>query len=92
MDSRSADSGTPCAGSKYANYFEIGHNELEFVLEFGERFSEGEAARVHTRIVTNPTYARLLCRTIEEALREYDRERQSLGDDGKPGSEDDGEL
>ncbi len=58
----------PPAVGRYANYFKVGCNAFEVVLEFGERFSD-EAARLHTRIVTNPLYARALLATLDDSLR-----------------------
>lgn len=40
--------------ARYANYFEIGHNAAEFVLDFGQAYSPAKERRLHTRIVTSP--------------------------------------
>lgn len=58
---------------RYANAFQVGFNAFELVVEFGESFSRGEAAQVHTRIVTNPIFAQALLRTLSDSLREYER-------------------
>jgi hypothetical protein len=64
--------------SLYANYFEVGHTALEFVLDFGQSYANGETS-CHTRIVTSPTYARALLETLTEAFEAYDRH---FGNDG----------
>jgi Protein of unknown function (DUF3467) len=42
----------------YANFFQIGHNAFEFLIEFGQQ--EGEQAAIHTRIYVSPQHARIL--------------------------------
>jgi hypothetical protein len=56
---------------RYANLFRVGFNAFELVIEFGERFSDGERARIHTRVVTNPVFARDLVESLKAALAEY---------------------
>jgi hypothetical protein len=58
----------------YANYFEVGHTAIEFVIDFGQRYEGSGAAPCHTRIVTSPMYAEALRRTLDDALEQY-RER-----------------
>jgi len=55
----------------YANYFEVGHTALEFIIDFGQRYEGKGASPCHTRIVTSPLYAEALRRTLDEALAEY---------------------
>ena len=44
---------------RYANYFRIGHNACEFVLDFGQVYeAEYVESKLHTRIVTSPVYAK----------------------------------
>ena len=57
---------------RYANYFKVGHNAFEVVLEFGERFTDAQGAQLHTRIVTNPIYAQALLATLLDSLRQYE--------------------
>lgn len=59
---------------KYANYFQIGENALEFVIEFGQLYSDEPAPLIHTRIITSPTYAVQLLSLIEDALRQYEEQ------------------
>jgi hypothetical protein len=56
---------------RYANVFRVGFNAFEVVIEFGEQFSDSEEARVHTRIVTNPMFARGLIDSLNDALARY---------------------
>jgi Protein of unknown function (DUF3467) len=67
---------SPHVASKglYANYFEVGHTALEFVVDFGQRYEGKGATPCHTRIVMSPLYAEELLRTLSESLAQY-RER-----------------
>jgi len=58
---------------KYANYFRIGHNAFEFILEFAQLYSDPAMERVHTRIVTSPAYAKELLGVLNQAMTEYER-------------------
>jgi hypothetical protein len=61
---------------RYANWFEIGHNEFEFILDFGQHYAGGEPdpARVqrHTRIVTTPVYAKALLGLLGDVVGRYE--------------------
>ena len=52
--------------ARYANYFQIGYNAFEFLLEFGQR--EG---RIHTSIYLSPQHAKMLSDLLLGALKEY---------------------
>jgi hypothetical protein len=79
----SADDRDECqsymAIGRYANYFKIGYNAFEVVLEFGEKFSDADGAQMHTRIVTNPIYAQALLGTLNDALHQFDRSAVAAG-------------
>jgi hypothetical protein len=51
---------------QYANYFKIGYNAYEFVIDFGQYYSESEDAHIQTRIVTSPAYAKALLNTLQD--------------------------
>jgi hypothetical protein len=56
--------------AKYANYFRVGFNAFEFLLEFGQQ--EG---RIHTSIYVNPQHARKLCDLLQGALEVYEEDQ-----------------
>jgi hypothetical protein len=72
---------------RYVNYFEIGHNACEFILDFGQLFSEDQEAGIHTRLVTNPAYARELAAVLNGALSQYEQNYGSLPDRAESGKE-----
>jgi hypothetical protein len=57
---------------RYANYFEVGHNALEFVLDFGQKYCDGLEERIHSRIVTGPSYAKEFLRVLEKSISRYE--------------------
>ncbi|MBV8866758.1 MAG: DUF3467 domain-containing protein [Acidobacteriaceae bacterium] len=54
--------------ARYANFFQVGHNAYEFLLEFGQRDAD-----IHTRIYLSPQHARMLSDLLLSALEEHSR-------------------
>lgn len=44
---------------RYANYFKVGFNDYEVVIDFGQHHGEEEAV-MHTRIILSPVYLEAL--------------------------------
>jgi hypothetical protein len=63
--------------ARYANYFQVGHNAFEVVVEFGQHYEGNSPPQMHTRIVTAPICAKTLLDLLQTALAEYER---SFGD------------
>lgn len=59
----------PPLEGRYANYFKVGYNSFEVVLEFGQLYEGEEVARMHTRVVTGSVYAKRLLETLRQALQ-----------------------
>lgn len=61
--------GDPCAvEGRYANYFEVGSNHFELVIDCGQFYAGCSAPIMHTRIITSPAYAHGLIESLTEAL------------------------
>jgi hypothetical protein len=58
---------------RYTNYFSIGHNALEFVVDFGEMYN-GRRERMHSRIVMNPSYAKELLRVLSDSIHSHEEQ------------------
>lgn len=71
----SIETGDPEA--KYANYFRVGHNVYEFVVDCGQ--AHGERVTIHSRIVMAPGYVRELLKVLHQAIGEYEDRFGSLG-------------
>lgn len=57
--------------AEYANLFQIGHNQIEMVIDFGYGYDEQQAL-LHTRIIMSPLYAKVLLGLLRESLEEYE--------------------
>lgn len=58
---------------RYANQFKVGHNFFEFVIDFGQSYGEDGAVKYHTRMVTNPVYAKSLLKLLAESVSQYEQ-------------------
>jgi hypothetical protein len=80
----------PQSGSElegqYANYFRVGYNAVEFVLDFGQFYLDENRPRLHTRIVTSPVYAKALGETIRDSLSDYERAHGAIPEAGETGA------
>ena len=59
---------------RYANYFTLGFDRDEFLLDFGQSFSEEATPDYYVRVITTPGYAQILQRMLGESLLEYEKE------------------
>ncbi len=58
---------------RYANFFNIGHNAFEVILEFGQFFEGNKQPHMHTRILMSPVYARTFQNLLRESLLKYEQ-------------------
>lgn len=65
------DNGEP--NGRYANYFKVGHNAFEFVFDFGQIYTQGRPAPLHTRIITTPVYAKSLLGLLQESIDQHEQ-------------------
>lgn len=63
---------------KYANDLRIGHNLIEFIIDFGQHY-EGQATVYHTRIITTPVSMSEFVATMLEALEAHRQRAQRAG-------------
>lgn len=57
---------------RYANYFKVGHNAYEFIIDFGQYDAENEEAELYTRIIANPTYTKELLSLLSDSMNRYE--------------------
>ena len=69
--------GSQMLEGRYANYFKIGYNAFEFVIEFGQYYSENEEAELYSRIITSPTYAKELLRILADSVSQYKKKYEN---------------
>jgi hypothetical protein len=62
-----------CLEGRYANYFKVGHNAYEFVIDFGQAYEDdARKERIHSRIITSPVYAKGLLETLRDAIEQHE--------------------
>lgn len=68
--------------ARYANHFEVGHNEFEFIFDFdqfhverlGTASAQPEPQLRIVRIVMGPPFAKSLLDTLTRAVHEYEQQ------------------
>lgn len=78
----------PVAPAVYVNYFEVGHNPFEFLLDLGQFHpgaidSEGRVS-IHTRIALAPPYAKMFSDLLARAVQEHESEHGAIALIGQP--------
>lgn len=68
----------PPITASYANYFEVGHNAFEFLIDFGQIDPCSGTFHVGTRIAVGPTHAKLLCRLLERAVSRHETQYEPI--------------
>lgn len=58
---------------RYANFFKIGQNAFEFILEFIQFYPDDEREHLHTRIITSPIYAKLFLKMLQKSIEKYEK-------------------
>lgn len=64
--------------ARYANFFEVGHNAYEFLIEFGQYQPKAENVQVQSRIVTGPVFAKLLLSILTKAVAQFEEEHGTI--------------
>ena len=59
---------------KYSNYFKVGHNAFEIVIDFGQYYTGEPKPQIHTRIITTPPFGLAFLTILKKTLREFERE------------------
>lgn len=57
---------------RYANYFNVGHNSAEFILDFGQSYGDNDQARIHSRIVMSPVHSKILWQVLRDSILQYE--------------------
>ncbi|MEO8752543.1 MAG: DUF3467 domain-containing protein [Casimicrobiaceae bacterium] len=68
----------------YANYFEVGHNAFEFLIDFSQFQPDTQTVRMHSRIVTGPVHAKLLAQLLAGAVARFESEHGEIADLASP--------
>jgi hypothetical protein len=81
MDSeqRSGQTSNPPEG-RYANYFKIGQNAFELIIDCGQYYGDNQEPQLHTRIIMSPAYGKALCKTLQNSLEEHEKTYGRIGE------------
>ncbi len=63
---------------RYANCFQIGQNEFEFLIDFGQSHCENGVENYHTRIIFSPFYVTVLLKLLQKSVKQYEDSFGSL--------------
>ena len=66
--------------ARYVNYFEVSHNAVEFLLDFGQYQPEADSVSVHSRMAFGPTHAKLLVAMLSRAMLEFETQHGPVTD------------
>jgi len=66
---------------RYANYFKVGQNAFEFLIDFGQFYHNSGKEHFHTRIISSPYYANVLLKILQEAMDRYEKEFGPISDE-----------
>ena len=71
---------------RYANYFNIGHNAFEFLIDCSQFYPGNKKVQLHTRIITSPMCAKALLQTLRESIERYEQTFGVLPEDCEEGT------
>jgi hypothetical protein len=66
------DPGRPPLQGHYANYFQAGYNQAEFVIDCGQLFEGDVGVLMHTRLIVGPLYAKALVEILSRSVAAYE--------------------
>jgi hypothetical protein len=64
---------------RYANYFKIGYNAFELIIDFGQCYADNEEPQLHTRIITSPAYGKAILAMLRDSLEEFEKSYGPIG-------------
>ena len=66
---------------QYTNYFKVGFNAFEFVIDFGQYYEDQEKPQFGTRMVTSPQYAKELVKILIDSIESFERTHRIISDE-----------
>lgn len=64
----------------YANYFEVGHNAFEFLIDFGQVDPQSGDVNFSSRIAVGPAQAKIFASLMEDAVRQFEDQHGAIPD------------
>ncbi len=73
--------------ASYANYFEVGHNAFEFLIDSGQVEPQSGEIQLISRIAFSPVHAKLLSQLLSQAITQFEAAFHAIPDLGEPEAE-----
>lgn len=64
----------------YANYFEVGHNAFEFLLDAGQVEPQSGEIQLMNRIAVSPVHAKLLAHLLNQSIAQFESAHHDIPD------------
>lgn len=64
----------------YANYFEVGHNAFEFLIDAGQVEPQSGDVQLLSRTALSPVHAKLLARLLNQSIARFERDHHEIPD------------
>ena len=64
----------------YANYFEVGHNAFEFLLDAGQVEPQSGDVQLMSRIAVSPVHAKLLATLLNQSIAQFELAHHDIPD------------
>lgn len=65
----------------YSNYLKVGQNAFEFLLDFGQMYTDEGQPQFHARIITTPVYAKAFLKVLKDCIDHYERNFGTIVED-----------
>ena len=62
----------------YANYFEVGHNAFEFLIDFGQIDPQTGEVHINSRLALGPTHAKLFANLLHGSVSKFEEEHGAI--------------
>lgn len=66
--------------ARYANYFEVGYNAYEFLVDVGQVEPQSGEIQIVGRIAVGPVYAKLLSRLLADLVKQFELSHDVIPD------------
>ncbi|RKT99357.1 DUF3467 domain-containing protein [Burkholderia sp. Nafp2/4-1b] len=68
--------------ASYANYFEVGHNAFEFLIDAGQVEPQSGNVQLMSRIAISPVHAKLLAQLLTRSIAQFEATHHDIPDIG----------
>ena len=70
--------------ASYANYFEVGHNAFEFLIDAGQVEPQSGDIQLMSRIAVSPVHAKLLTQLLMRSIAQFEAMHHEIPDISEP--------